>query len=136
MNKKTSLYFMLGVSCFVLILPTVMASTNEPEKYITNDFLPENGPYSISIFGDLQGVHRPSLFHIGPIWFLPNEKYITLTFDIDSLLWIDGENYPIGDTIKIYGFKGFAPLELGWTLSFLHFNGNILVIGNCYSIEI
>jgi len=136
MNKKTSLYFMLVISCFVLILPTVMASTNEAENYTMNNFTPENGPYSIFLQGELLSCNYPSLFHIGPIWFLPNGEYIDFTFKSDPVLKVNGENYPTDRTITIYGLKGFCPVELGWTISFLFFNGNIFAIGNCYSIEI
>lgn len=135
MNKKTSLCFMLVISFFILVLPTAIASVNEPENYTMNDFTPENGPYSIFLFGNLQGCYYPSLFHIGPIWFLPNGEYIDFTFESDPVLKVNGENYPVGREITIYGLKGFCPIDLGWTISSVFFNGNILAIGNCYSIE-
>lgn len=136
---KTNKVFVVSIIICLLtmVLPTgISESVNEIENIKSvNDFPPENGPYYVSIFGDLQGCHYPSLFHIGPIWFLPNWEYIELTFKDDVMLWVDGEDYIVNSTITIYGLKGFCPLGPLWTISSVYFNGNILVLGTCTSIE-
>ena len=100
---KTNKVFVVSIIICLLtmVLPTgISESVNEIENIKSvNDFPPENGPYYVSIFGDLQGCHYPSLFHIGPIWFLPNWEYIELTFKDDVMLWVDGEDYIVNSTI-------------------------------------
>ena len=119
----------IGILCLLTLvsLPTVVGNDIEFPK--------EDGPYFIILYGDLLSCYRPSLFHIGPIWFLPDWEYIDLTFKSDPVLKVNGENYPVDCTITIYGLKGFFPAELGWTISSLYLNGNILVIGVCAEID-